>query len=126
MRQYFNKKRRYYKKNIFDKLLSCSLAKPIPNCRAYVDFVLFLSFIIPVSKQWNPDQAPSDGELFSVWSHSALFGYVLKYDTIDYVRSYRDGDRMFQNSLVFIIFCYSFDNRFRKSLFSDISILALY
>ena len=52
MRQYFNKKRRYYlKKNLFDELLLCLLAKPIPNCRAYVDIVIFLSFIIPVSKQ---------------------------------------------------------------------------
>ena len=31
------------------------------------------------------------------------------YDAIGYVRSNRDGDRIFQNSLVFIIFC---DNRF--------------
>ena len=106
------------KKNIFDKLLPCSLAKPIPNCRAYVDFVLFLSFIIPVSKQWNPDQAPSDGE-HSVWSNSALFGYVLKYDAIGYVRGYSDGDRIFQNSLVFIIFCYSFDNRFILSFLGN-------
>ena len=105
MRQYFNKNRRYYlKQNLFDELLSCSLAKPIPNCKAYVDFVLFLSFIIQVSKQWNLDQTPSDGELSSVWSNSALFGYVLKYDAIGYVRSYRDGDRIFQNSLVFVIF----------------------
>ena len=101
------------KKNLFDE--PCSLAKPIPNCRAYVDFVLFLSSIIPVSKQWNLDQTPSDGELSSVWSNSALFGYVLKYDAIGYVRSYRDGDMIFRNSLVFIIFCYLFDNRFTLS-----------
>ena len=91
------------KKNIFDELLPCWLAKPIPNCRAYVDFILFLLFIIPVSKQWNLDQTPSDGELSSVWSNSALFGYVFKYEAIGYVRSHRDGDKIFQNSLVFII-----------------------
>ena len=42
----------------------------------------------------------SDASLSRVWSDSALFGYVLKYDAIGYVRSYRDGDRIFQNSLV--------------------------
>ena len=120
MRQYFNKNRRYYlKQNFFDELLPCSLAKPIPNSKAYVDFVLFLSFIIPVSKQWNLDQTPSDVELSSVWSNSALFGYVVKYDAIWYVRSYRVGDRIFQNSLVFIIFCYSFDNRFILSFLGN-------
>ena len=29
----------------------------------------------------------SDAELSSVWSDSALVGYVLKYDAIGYVRS---------------------------------------
>ena len=120
MRQYFNKNRQYYlKQNLFDVLLRCSLAKPIPNCKAYVDFALFLPFIISVSKQWNLDQMPSDGELSSVWSNSALFGYALKYDAIGYVRSYRDGVRIFQNSLVFILFCYSFNNRFILSFLGD-------
>ena len=38
---------------------------------------------------------------------------------IGYVRSYRDGDRNLQNSLVFIIFCYSFDNRFILSFLGN-------
>ena len=32
---------------------------------------------------------------------------------------YRDGDRIFQNSLVFIIFCYSFDNRYILSFLGN-------
>ena len=35
------------------------------------------------------------------------------------MRSYRDGDRIFQNSLVFIIFCYSFDNGFILSFLGN-------
>ena len=35
------------------------------------------------------------------------------------MRGYRDGDRIFQNSLVFIIFCYSFDNRFILSFLGN-------
>ena len=35
------------------------------------------------------------------------------------MRSYRDGDRIFQNSLVFIIFCYSFDNRYILSFLGN-------
>ena len=52
-------------------------------------------------------------------SNSALFGYVLKYDAIGYVRSYRDGDMIFRNTLVFIIFCYLFDNRFILSFLGN-------
>ena len=71
---------------------------------------LFISIIYQSSEQTVKPW--SDAELSSVWSESALFGYVLEYDAIGYVRSYRDGDRILQNSLVLIIFCYSFNDRF--------------
>ena len=107
------------KKKNFDELLPSSLAKPIPNCRAYVDFVLFLSFIIPVAnsetliRRRAMESSPASDQTVH------CFCYVLKYDAIGYVQSYRDGDRIFQNSLVFIIFCYSFDNRFILSFFRN-------
>ena len=115
MRQYFNMNRRYYfkKKNLFDELLPCSLAKPIP----FVGFTMILSYFYHLSFQWANSET-----LIRRWAMESSpasdqtlhWGYVLKYDAI------------FQNSLVFIILCYSFDNRYIPSLFSDISILALY
>ena len=70
----------------------------------------FISIIYHSSEQTV--KSWSDAEFSSVWSDSALFDYVLKYDAIWFMRSYRDGDRILQNSLVLIIFCYSFRNRF--------------
>ena len=122
MRQYFNKNHRYYlekkTKKLFDKLLPCSMAKPIP----IVGFTLILSYFYHLLFQWANSETlirRRAMESSSASDQTLHWGYVLKYDAIGYVRSYRDGHRIFQNSLVFIIFCYSFDNRYILSFLGN-------
>ena len=120
MRQYFNKNRPYYlKKNFLTNYYCVHWPSQFP----IVGLTLILPYFYHLSFQWANSEILIRRraiELSSVWSNSALFGYVLKYDVaIGYVQSYRDGDMIFRNSLVFIIFCYLFDNRFILSFLGN-------
>ena len=87
------------------------MAKTFP----IVGLKLILSYFYHLSFQWANSETlirRQAMESSQASDQTALFGYVLKFDATGYVRNYRDGDRIFRNSLVFIIFCYSFDNRF--------------
>ena len=121
MRQYFNKNRQYY---FFLKktFLTNNYHVRWPSQFPIEGLTLILSYFYHLSFQWANSETLIRRRVMessSIWSNSALFGYVLKYDAVGYVRSYRDGEGIFQNSLVFIIFCYSFDNRFILSFLGN-------
>ena len=115
MRQYFNKNRLFYLKKNF---LTSYYRVPWPSQFPIVGLTLSYFYDYHLSFQWANSETLIRRLAMesSPASDQTLHCLVM---SIGYVRSYRDGDRIFQNSLVFTIFCYSFDNRFILSFLGN-------